>query len=316
MTEADRRIAQLEPCLAAYGVQSRSISWLARGTYAEVYKAETDVGFLVLRIRAPEAQAEEVLFAGEWAKAVSSQAEVVSPLRPTGDVPMIDNRCVDVAPYIENDGYNEVGPDAWVKIGSWLGTMHRLARGVEDRAPVALDYGNHPHEGLFDRYLEQSRIGCTSDAHLKLMRRVDSAVQSISQAVGSRFEDLPVGVVHGDLHFWNVLYRADQPACIIDLDFLQRGVLLHDLAYASHWLKEWTKRGGVWSDITARYLAAYEEGRESALTATEQSCLPWLLAYSGVFFFVSKARVSWNRLTQDQHDLEQAEDVIRELEDR
>ena len=194
------------------------------------------------------------LFAGKWAEAVSPQVEVAVPLRPIGDVPMLDNRCVDVAPFIENDGYNEVGPDAWVKIGGWLGTMHRLARGVEDSAPVALDYGNHPHEGLFDRYLEQARIGCTSDAHLKLMRRVDSATQRISQAVGSHLEDLPVGGVHGDLHFWNVLYRADQPACIIDLDFLQQGILLHDVAYASHWLKEWAKRGGVWSDITARVI--------------------------------------------------------------
>lgn len=313
MPETDHRMAQLSACLEAYGVAARSIAWLTHGVFADVYKAETVDGTLAVWIRAPEARAEEVIFARRWAEAVSPEVGVATPLRPRGTVPMVENRCVEVAPYIANTGYQDAGPDAWVTIGRWLGCMHRLARAVEGDAPAALDYGNHPHERLFRRYLEQSRVGCLNDEHRQLMMRVDAAVGRIRQAVRPHLHSLPVGVVHGDFHFWNILYRHDQPIAVIDLDFLQRGVLLHDLAYAGHWLGEWTKRGGAWSDISARYLAAYEEGRGLPLTAEERSCLPWLLAYSGLFFFVGKARLSWNLLDRDRQDLEQAEAVLRGL---
>lgn len=313
MAVAEHRVDEIKRCLQHYGVQARSIEWLAHGTFAEVYKVDSDIGRLVVRIRAPEAQPKDVLFARRWAIAVSAEIDVPTPLEPDTDVPTIENRCVEVSPYIESTGYNDAGPEAWITIGRWLGCMHRLARKVEEDSPVALDYGNHPHEQLFNRYLEQSRIGCVDDVHRQLMVRVDAAVQRIRQAVAPFVEALPVGVVHGDMHFWNVLYRDDQPVAVIDLDFLQRGVLLHDLAYASHWLTEWSKRGGPWGNITTDYLAAYEQGRDSRLAEEERLCLPWLLALSGVFFFVSKARLSWNRLAHDRHDLEQAEDLIQSL---
>lgn len=136
--ETDHRIAQLGPCLEAYGVAPRGLAWLTRGVYADVYKAETEDATLVVRIRAPEVRPEEVIFARRWAEVVSSKVEVAMPLRPHGDVPLIENRCVEVAPYIANTGYKDAGPDAWVTIGRWLGCMHRLARAVEDEAPVAL----------------------------------------------------------------------------------------------------------------------------------------------------------------------------------
>ncbi len=45
------------------------------------------------------------------------------------------------------------------------------------------------------------------------------------------------------MHFWNVLYAHGEPVAIIDLDFLQYGILLFDLAYAARWLKCWKKNG-------------------------------------------------------------------------
>ena len=70
-----------------------------------------------------------------------------------------------------------------------------------------------------------------------MMRRVDQLVEQSENATEGH--SLPTGVVHGDMHFWNVLYAQGNPVAIIDFDFLQRGILLYDLAYANIWLSTW-----------------------------------------------------------------------------
>ena len=44
--------------------------------------------------------------------------------------------------------------------------------------------------------------------------------------------NLPWMTVHGDFHFWNVLYRADQIAAVVDFDFVQERERIFDIAYA------------------------------------------------------------------------------------
>ena len=39
-------------------------------------------------------------------------------------------------------------------------------------------------------------------------------------------------MVHGDFHFWNLLYRADQIAAVVDYDFVQERERIFDVAYA------------------------------------------------------------------------------------
>jgi Ser/Thr protein kinase RdoA (MazF antagonist) len=123
-----------------------------------------------------------------------------------------------------------------------------------------------------------------------------------------------IGVVHGDIHFWNVLYTDKQPVAIIDLDFLQRGFLIHDLAYAYIWLEAWEKRlGGVWKGVGPRYVKAYEAGRDQALVEEERICLPYFRVLIHLHFSISKLRLSWNRLKEAEEDLVEAEEVEQAL---
>ena len=131
---------------------------------------------------------------------------------------------------------------------------------------------------------------------------------------GTRRGLLPQGVVHGDRHFWNVLYTRHQPVAIVDLDFLQRGYLIADLAYASVWLSFWDRdRGGPWRGIQDRYLAAYEQGRGMMLSDGERRCLPWARAMNALFFFLQ------NILHSDgegmwRNDLTEAQEIVRAIE--
>lgn len=44
--------------------------------------------------------------------------------------------------------------------------------------------------------------------------------------------NLPWMLVHGDFHFWNLLFRSDDVVGIVDFDFLQERERLFDIAYA------------------------------------------------------------------------------------
>ena len=305
---------ELRRALQAYGLEPDRISFYTRGCYSELYRARSGGKEYVARLRSPEALPKEVLFAADWAEAVAEEVKVPLHFRPEGSVPEIGHRCLDVAPHIphEHTDGGRIGPDSCIRIGDWLGRLHRLGGPLAPKAPVGLDYGNHPHGRLMQRYLDQARVGA-SDEHLPMLKRAERLEELVRVGVRPLANGLPEGVVHGDMHFWNVLYCGDSPVAIVDLDFLQRGVLIHDLAYAYIWLNAWEDKGGVWADVGARYVAAYESGRESGLSAAEREALPFLRVWIHLFFFLGKVRVSWNRAAEAHEDLCCAEETAQRL---
>ena len=261
------------------------------------------------------AQERDVLFAREWGDVVSAEANVPRHLAPVDSVPTINDRVLDVAPYIDHDPQagDDVSVKGWVEVGRMVGRMHRLGSSVIDRAAVALPYGNHPHDALLFGYFDRMKARTQSE-HLSVIARSERILDLVRSGLRNIQDALPRGVVHGDLHFWNVLYREDDPVAIIDLDFLQRGVLLHDLAYPFIWLSAWEKdRGGAWANVGERFLAAYEEGRGFGLTKEEQLAFPYLRVWINLFFFLFKVHTSWDGLEDAVGDLELAEAKSVEL---
>jgi hypothetical protein len=150
---------EIADALQAYGLKAESSVALAQGTFVEAYRVRANGTDWVARVRSPEAQSEDVSFAAAWGKAVKSEVPVPEPLTPVGEVPSLGHRVVDVAPYIDHGGGDgDAGPEAWIQIGRWVGQMHRLAMPLVDVAPRNLDYGNHPNNQLFGRYLAQAEI--------------------------------------------------------------------------------------------------------------------------------------------------------------
>ncbi|MBT4499705.1 MAG: phosphotransferase [Gemmatimonadetes bacterium] len=315
MIEGTFSHSQIADALSSYGIEANAIDLMARSTtFAEVYRVRSNGGDWVARVRSPEARPEDVRFAAFWGQIIAAEVPVPVPVAPLETVPCINHRVVDVAPYIEHHaGDDDVGPDAWVQVGRWVGQMHRLGLPLAADAPRDLDYGNHPHPKLFRRYLDQARASMP-DAHRAILQRVDRLVDKITTHTSSYLDGLVVGVVHGDMHFWNVLYKDKQPVAIIDLDFLQRGILIHDLAYAYIWLAAWeSRRGGAWEGIGKRYVEAYETGRGQPLTDEEWICLPYFRIHIHLHFVLDKLRISWNRLAEAEEDLVEAEEVERTL---
>ena len=307
--------SDLKAALLAYGLRADSIGPLASGAYANSFRVTSNGRDYVARVRAKWATPAEVIFAGHWARAVAAEVPVPVPLLPQGEVPTIQGRCVDIAPYIEHDDTHghEASPDAWVRIGYWLGCMHRLGLPLVANAPVDLPYGNYPSQSLTQCFLDDARTQVPPQLRPELSA-AEALLATTQEHLGAMRPLLPHGIVHGDMHFWNVLYVRHEPVAVVDLDFLQRGYLIADIAYASVWLTAWDRdRDGLWRGIQDRYIAAYEQGRRREMSDAERRCLPWARVMNALFFFLqnivySRDQAKW------RDDLKEAQDLVRSIE--
>ena len=304
--------SDLRRAISAYGLVADSIERIPEGCYALVYKIRCEEKNYIVRVRSEMATAQDVMFARKWGQAVSAEVMVPVPLKPLDCVPRIANRCVEIAPYIEhdqNDG-GSVGPQAWITVGEWLGCMHRLGMPLSRDAPVALPYGNYPHDALIDSHREHSHSFAPSQS-FSLLQQAEELLTQSRYFLKPHRKDLTSGVIHGDMHFWNVIYFGGKPVAIIDLDFLQRGYLIADIAYACIWLDAWEhERDGEWLGVMERYIRAYEFGRQSPLSLVEKECLPWFRVLTHIFFFFQNSLSD----TEDSlEDLSAAETIVRSL---
>ena len=90
-------------------------------------------------------------------------------------------------------------------------------------------------------------------------------------------------MVHGDFHFWNLLYRADQIAAVVDYDFVQERERIFDVAYALQNVVTHLRNvhGSVlrnWSDLSwgnvRIWVDHYDESTHLPLTGAERRWLP------------------------------------------
>ena len=174
-----------------------------------------------------------------------------------------------------------------------LGDLHRiLAKATAGKTPVPPEMRNDvtPEQTwtlLDEAEATLSHLSARPDERtaeaLAVVRRSREVLEPMLRDYPRLIGNLPWMTIHGDFHFWNVLYRADQIAAVVDYDFVQERERIFDIAYAlqnviSH-LR--TVHGPVlraWGDLTwnnARlWVDHYDEATHVPLTATERKWLP------------------------------------------
>ena len=71
-----------------------------------------------------------------------------------------------------------------------------------------------------------------ADKALEVVREAIHAVVPIIEQYERHVGSLPWLIVHGDYHFWNILYKGNEIVGVVDYDFLQERERLFDIAYA------------------------------------------------------------------------------------
>ena len=94
MAEGTFSHSQVASAFSSYGIEANSIDFMARGTYAEVYRVRSSGEDWVARVRSPEARPEDVCFAASWVQTVAAEVPVPVPIVPLETVPRIGHRVV------------------------------------------------------------------------------------------------------------------------------------------------------------------------------------------------------------------------------
>ena len=106
----------------------------------------------------------------------------------------------------------------------------------------------------------------------------------LDRQAAAGLEDLPGGVVHGDLFRDNVLFRQHGPSGVIDFYFASDGPWLVDLAIAANdWCVAGDGRDGA---REAALLAGYQEGRR--LTGAERDAWRDARRFAALRFWLSR----------------------------
>ncbi len=125
---------------------------------------------------------------------------------------------------------------------STLGELHRLLQDLPKRRPVVPpDMRNDlsPQECFQLLNTVESRLSGWPDATPRRLQTALGAVASVRRVLPVLINNyerfiggMPWTVVHGDFHPWNLLYRGDGVAGVVDYDFLQERERVFDVAYA------------------------------------------------------------------------------------
>lgn len=150
-------------------------------------------------------------------------------------------RLVEIHRFVPHDAGSHRDWQRMNSAASMLGDLHLcLERASHRRTPVPPEMRNDigPEqcmalidEGFFvvAEYAERDPLAATAQ---NVLRRAREALEPMSENYERMVGNLPWLTVHGDYHFWNILYKADQIAAVVDYDFMQERERIFDIAYA------------------------------------------------------------------------------------
>ncbi|MCR9277865.1 MAG: homoserine kinase [Pseudomonadaceae bacterium] len=189
-------------------------------------------------------------------------------------------------------------------LGRFLARMHIAGNGWAEELPA------YPRDALWlENTAQQAR------AHISFTdgRLLTDTVQRL-QALLSRgdINELPRGLIHGDLFRDNVLFNENGLSGVLDFHHASFGTLLFDLAVvANDWCSD--SHGVLDPDRTMQLLRAYHAIRP--LTATEVWFFGTFLLYAGATFWLSRLAAAIASKADSQRRVKNPEefrDVVRQ----
>ncbi len=230
-------------------------------------------------------------------------------------------RLVEVHQFIEHDSGTHRDWGRMNAAASALGDLHAaLAACVKGRSVVPPEMRNDisPRQCLLLLEEVKRTIHQRSDDDALEAARVCAEVESLVHLLAQDYErivgNLPWLIVHGDYHFWNILYKADQIVGVVDYDFLQERERMFDVAYALQSVVAYLRqlRNGQtfdysslgWSSVRL-WVDLYDAAAPIPLTEIERDRLPLEMLR---IFLVSMITIA-NQTDAVQTMLEQEDDL-------
>nr|WP_245252379.1 phosphotransferase [Paenibacillus sediminis] len=254
------------------------------GGYFNVnHKIETSRGLYVLKALNSSISEEHLQYTkGVLSVLQAKQLPVLVPMisQSTGDnFFKLYGKRVQVTPFIEAHSF-ECRVKQVNSSGKMLRKFHDALMTM--KPGPSPNYSFYPEDNFYAKAVDQMK-----SMHILSQSRI-SSIESWTEQLLNEWnrsrEQLPTTIVHADWHFWNQYYTEDDNVCLImDFDSIQRGIRIHDVAYAL-WVIHILLAEHSSSSLDEAFLQGY-----GTLTKEEQYMLPWALVRISLFFLCNAA---------------------------
>lgn len=165
----------------------------------------------------------------------------------------------------------EPNPIQCHNIGKVLASMHKHLLLFTEPMPRGLDI----------KQLQTDRSSWVLNLPVGEQQLMQSAIKVCEESM-AQFQDLPEGIIHGDLFRDNVLFENDTPSGLIDFYSASHNTLLMDIAIV---LNDWCvdDKGELNQNKTDAFIKGYHQERN--ISPAEHKALPLFLLFTGLQFW-------------------------------
>lgn len=135
----------------------------------------------------------------------------------------LDGLYFSVFPRCGGRSYDEFNEDQWLEIGRLLGRSHAVGAVHPSHNRITM----LPNNSTQDQIAFILDSGVISQA--PVATRFSSLCNELLSEIGPTFEGVPLGRIHGDCHFSNIIYRPGESFFLIDFDDMVMGTPIQDL---------------------------------------------------------------------------------------
>lgn len=272
---------ELDALLAAYDLgERRSAKGIEAGTVNTSYALELGRGRFFLRVYEEQAQAGAEAEAKLLLHLAASGVPTPPPVqaRDGSMVRVLKGKPAAIFPWVDGDMLclRAVTPAAAHDVGVALARMH-LAGPAE---PVATSLGAGRF-GADDLVARCDRIAKVADPDARAQS--EPLRDAVIRMDRRRRNDLPRGLVHGDLFRDNVLWHDGRIAALLDFESAHKGAFAYDIAVT---ILSWSFRDDFDFDVARAIVAGYREVRE--LEAIERDALYVEAVFAALRFTVTR----------------------------
>lgn len=267
---------------AAYGLTLIKSQAIQSGIENSNYFVQTDDGREFVLTLFEELNAQDAAFLAPLLQYLhQSGILVAAPLVAQNDqsLLMLNDKPAQMAPRIQGQHPEQVTSKQAQEMGLQLAKLHLALK------KYPLKRTNNHGAAWWKKEASKARSSMSAIEQLVL----DTVLTDFEETIED-FEDLPKGLIHGDLFRDNTLFEGDKLNAILDFSETSKDFWLLDIAITlNDFCSDWPNVN-LNQDLYQAFLMGYQTIRQ--LTEDEQEVLPTFLAMAATRFWLSRLSVA------------------------
>ena len=275
-------LADIQLFATQYGLNMVAYQAIQSGIENSNYFVQTDTGQEYVLTLFEELDAQEAAFLAPLLQHLQQEGVLVAaPLVANNGQSLLtlNNKPAQLAPRIVGEHPLQVTPLQAQAMGEQLAKLHLTLK------KYALKRTNAHGAAWWQKEAAKARSGMNNIEQLIL----DTVLNDFEETIED-FDDLPKGLIHGDLFRDNTLFEGDKLSAMLDFSEASKDYWLLDIAItANDFCSDWPNVA-LNKPLFDAFISAYSQVRP--LTEDEQEVLPTFLAMAATRFWLSRLSVA------------------------